>query len=68
MSTRGVTQESLTVLRRPGRPRVAEPVGGSSVTAWIPPKDHDRLVRIANAAGMSVSECVRSLVAVVTRR
>ena len=43
--------------RRPGRPRNAEP--GSRVSMWIPERDHDRLIRLARAKRMSVSEFLR---------
>lgn len=45
--------------RRRGRPRAAEP--GSAVTVWLPESEHDRLIRLANMAEVSVSELMRRL-------
>lgn len=44
---------------RRGRPRSAEPK--SSVSTWIPARDHDRLIRMASERDQSVSETVRRL-------
>lgn len=46
--------------RRPGRPRAAEP--GSSVTTWMPSREHDQLVRLASTYGRSVSSITRRLI------
>ena len=45
--------------RRRGRPRASEP--GSSVSTWIPAKDHDRLIELSNRCGQKVSETVRQI-------
>lgn len=45
--------------RRPGRPRSEEPK--TSVSTWIPAREHDRLIRLANQREQSVSETVRQL-------
>lgn len=47
--------------RRRGRPRAPEP--GSTISAWIPAKYHDRLIRIANEKDISVSAVVRTVIA-----
>ncbi len=44
---------------RRGRPRSVEP--GSRVTTWLPASDHDRLVKLAELRGESVSSTVRLL-------
>ncbi len=44
---------------RRGRPRVEEP--GASVSTWLRPDDHDRLLRLANKHDMKVSALVRQL-------
>lgn len=46
--------------RPPGRPRAAEP--GSSVTTWMPRREHDQLVRIARTHDLSVSFVTRRLI------
>lgn len=46
--------------RRGGRPRAPEP--RSAVSTWITTRNHDRLVQIANAQGMSVSAVVRGAI------
>ena len=40
-----------------GRPRVSEP--GTSLCTWIPASEYDRLLKLANARGQSVSALVR---------
>jgi hypothetical protein len=45
--------------RKRGRPRSAEP--GSAVTTWLPASEHDRLVKLAQHRGESVSSVVRLL-------
>jgi len=42
-----------------GRPRVDEP--GTSVSTWLRPGDHDKLIRLASLREMSVSALVRDL-------
>lgn len=51
--------------RRPGRPRATEP--GSSVSTWVPTRDHDCLVRLANLGGVSVSTLVKQIIQTTTR-
>jgi predicted HicB family RNase H-like nuclease len=45
--------------RRPGRPRAKEP--RTSVSAWIPASEHDRLIELAKAKEMSLSAFVRKV-------
>ena len=59
----GKFHEALAPGRRPGRPRADVP--RAAVTTWLPATDHDRLIRIANRRGVSVSELVRGI---LTRR
>lgn len=48
--------------KRPrGRPTVDEPTG-SSVTAWLRPGEHDRLIEIAKREDKTISALVRELV------
>ena len=54
----------VRIARRRGRPRVAEP-RTASVTTWLPPKQADRLIQVANARNVSVSSLVRSAVVIV---
>lgn len=51
--------EIMTHRRRPGRPRAAKE--GSTVSVWVSTTLHDRLIKIANQNGQSVSGLVRSL-------
>ena len=53
-----ITPDSLMVVgpRRPGRPRVAEPL--KPVTAWVPPAYLDRLDKLARKHDVSVSKLV----------
>jgi predicted HicB family RNase H-like nuclease len=45
--------------RKPGRPRADEP--RTSVSSWIPARDHDRLIRLANQREVSVSTLVSQM-------
>lgn len=45
--------------RKGGRPRSDEPK--TSVSTWIPAREHDRLIRLANQRDQSVSQTVRQL-------
>jgi len=45
--------------RTRGRPRVPEPKPGATVATWLPPAEHDRLIKAAHARDMSVSAVVR---------
>lgn len=45
--------------RRRGRPRLEQQ--GSTVSAWLRPSEHDRLIRLANLREQSVSSLVREL-------
>lgn len=47
-------------VKKRGRPRVREP--RSSVSTWIPARHHDRLIRLANRRGESVSATVRQVI------
>lgn len=42
-----------------GRPRVDEQ--GSSVSTWLRPSEHDRLIKLANQREQKVSALVRDL-------
>lgn len=42
-----------------GRPRLDEP--GSTVSTWLRPAEHDRLIRLAQKHEQTVSQLVRSL-------
>lgn len=46
--------------KKRGRPRVSEP--RSTVSTWVTVSQHDRLVRLADQHGVSVSTVVKSLV------
>jgi len=48
--------------KRRGRPRVAEP--RSSVSTWVPVSLHDRLIAVASAREISVSELVRESIVI----
>lgn len=53
--------------RSPGRPRAKEP--RTSVSAWIPASEHDKLIALANEKEMSLSAFVRKVLREkVTRR
>ena len=54
---------SLLIIGPPrgrGRPRVEEP-RDSSLSVWLRPSEHDRLVRLAAKNDVSVSAVVRAL-------
>lgn len=51
--------------RRRGRPRVLET--SAAVTTWLPAKEHDRLIRIANEHEISVSALVRRVLILTLR-
>jgi len=42
-----------------GRPRAEEP--GTSVSTWLRPAEHDKLIRLANKHETSISSLVRQL-------
>jgi hypothetical protein len=42
-----------------GRPRNAEP--SSSVSTWLPAREHDKLIRLAQHEDVSISALVRRL-------
>lgn len=42
-----------------GRPRVDEP--RTTVTAWVPTKEYDRLLKLANQKEQSLSSLIRDL-------
>jgi hypothetical protein len=42
-----------------GRPKADEP--GTTVSTWLPPQEHDRLIRLANAREQSLSKTIREL-------
>ncbi len=45
--------------RKRGRPRASEP--GSAVMTWLPASEHQRLIKLAEKRGESVSSTVRLL-------
>lgn len=51
--------------RKVGRPRVDEP--RASVSTWLPAKDHDRLIELANKCGQSVSATIRQVLILTIR-
>jgi len=56
----------LIVGRRRGRPRVEEP--RSSVSTWLPVSVHDRLISIASAREISISELVRESIVITIQQ
>ena len=48
------------VPKRGGRPRADTP--GASVSTWMPVTYHDRLVKMADARGLSVSRLVKQMI------
>lgn len=52
--------QPIPLRRKAGRPRVQTP--RTAVSTWIAAPDHDRLIRIANARGVSVSALVRAVI------
>jgi hypothetical protein len=50
---------------RPRGSRVREP--RSSVSTWLPARHHDRLIRMANRRGASVSATVRDVLILTLR-
>jgi len=52
-----VTETSLVVIAKRGRPRALEP--RTSVSTWLTASEADRLIRLANEKEMSVSSLVR---------
>jgi hypothetical protein len=56
-----VTDIKLTpVPNRGGRPRAQTPC--TSVSTWVPATYHDRLVKMADARGLSVSRLVKQMI------
>jgi hypothetical protein len=53
------THQFLIVGGRRGRPRTNDP--GSSLTVWVPTQLHDRLAKMANQQGVSVSKVAKTL-------
>jgi hypothetical protein len=45
--------------RKPGRPRKPEP--GSTLSVWIPAKQHEYYAKLARLRGESVSRTVKSI-------
>ncbi|MDH5244824.1 MAG: hypothetical protein OEW98_00110 [Betaproteobacteria bacterium] len=49
--------------KRPrGRPKASEP--GSSVSIWVPARQHDHLAALARQRGVSISALVRRVLSV----
>ena len=42
-----------------GRPKVPEPKPGAVVSAWIPPKDYDTIIKAAAKQDVTISALVR---------
>jgi hypothetical protein len=42
-----------------GRPRASEP-GSATVSTWLPPKDYDKIIRVAKAQDVTISALVRT--------
>jgi hypothetical protein len=40
-----------------GRPKATEP--GTTITAWVPTKEYDRLLKLANEKEQSLSSLIR---------
>lgn len=55
-----MTRPEPVMVRKRGRPRAQEP--RSSVSTWLPARHHDRLIRLANRRGESVSATVREVI------
>jgi hypothetical protein len=53
--------------KRRGRPKATQP-RGSSVTAWIPQRDHDALIQRARREATTVSALLRKMLADQVRR
>jgi len=51
--------DPLDAVTHQGRPRNAEP--SSSVTTWLPAREHDTLIRLAREEETSISALVRRL-------
>lgn len=58
---------TLTILdtRRRGRPKVGD---RSTLSIWLPSKDHDVIIRRARAAGLSVSAYSRAVLLRAVRK
>lgn len=54
-----MAKEPQDMPRPRGRPRVEEP--GTSVSTWLRPGEHDRLIQLAQRQDTSVSALVRSI-------
>jgi hypothetical protein len=52
-----MTPEDPPVKAKGGRPRVAEP--GSTVSAWVPASDYDKIIKAAKAQDVTISALVR---------
>lgn len=48
------------IRRSPGRPKNDDP--GATVCTWLPSREHDKLIRLANKHETSVSAIVRLLI------
>lgn len=55
-----MAQNTATVPRPRGRPRVSQP--GTSVSTWLTPQEADKLIQLANKREQSVSALVRLIV------
>lgn len=50
---------------RRGRPRSEQPC--TSVSTWVPTPYHDRLIKMANQRGMTVSSLVKQIIVIQLR-
>jgi hypothetical protein len=56
------TRQTPDAPRRPGRPRTVctAAESGSTVSFYLPTRDHDRLVQLATQSGQSLSATLRT--------
>ena len=52
-----MTDEAPPKASKGGRPRVAEP--RSTVSAWVPASDYDKIIKAAKAQDVTISALVR---------
>jgi hypothetical protein len=60
-----MTKKVDTDPRKRGRPRLDE--SGASVSTWLPPGDHDKLIKLAREQEKSISALVRQLLTLKLR-
>jgi len=52
-----MTDEAPPSKAKGGRPRVPDP--GATVSAWVPSRDYDKIIKAAKAQDVSISALVR---------